>query len=98
MKLYVDDIRIAPEDWVQAWNAAQAIRMLSTGEVTDLSLDHDLGVSALATGYDIMLWIEYQVHTEDEFELPNIKFHTANPAGRSNMEAALKSIQRYLSG
>lgn len=93
MKLYVDDIRIAPEGWVQAWNAAQAIKMLSSGEVTELSLDHDLGDPGQATGYDIMLWIEFGVEVND-FILPIINFHTANPAGRDNMQRCLDSIIR----
>ena len=95
MKLYVDDIRIAPEGWVQAWDAKEAIEQLSTLTVTDLSLDHDLGDPGEDTGYDIMKWIEVRVH-HDGFPLPAIKFHTSNPAGRANMQAAYDSIRRRL--
>ena len=93
MKLYVDDIRIAPEGWTQAWNAREAVKFLFTREVTHLSLDHDLGDPGEDTGYDIMKWIEIRVEMEG-FPLPEIKFHTANPAGRANMQAALDAIQR----
>lgn len=93
MKLYVDDIRIAPEGWVQAWNAREAVNFLQTREVTHLSLDHDLGDPDEDTGYDIMCWIEIQVYHED-FPLPEITFHTANPKGRENMQAALDAIKR----
>ena len=95
MKLYVDDIRIAPAGWVQAWNARQAVKHLATKEVTHLSLDHDLGDPGACTGYDIMKWIEVRVHMEN-FPLPEIKFHTANPTGRDNMQAALDAIKRRL--
>lgn len=95
MKLYVDDIRIAPEGWVQAWDAMEAIDLLKTLEVTHLSLDHDLGDPDEPTGYDIMGWIEVRVHFEN-FPLPEIKFHTANPTGRANMQAALDAIKRRM--
>ena len=93
MKLFVDDERIAPEGWTLAVTAKQAFNHLETGNVTHLSLDHDLGSAALATGYDIMKWIEYKVETED-FKLPVITFHTANPVGRKNMQATLDAILR----
>ena len=93
MKLYVDDIRIAPEGWVQAWNVKQALKFLSAEEVTHLSLDHDLGDADDNTGYDIMKWIELRVYMEN-FPLPEITFHTANPTGHANMQAALDAIKR----
>ena len=93
MKLYVDDIRIAPEGWVQAWTAREAIEFLGTKTVTELSLDHDLGDVSEDTGYDIMKWIEVRVF-HDEMPLPEIKFHTSNPAGRQNMQAAYDAILR----
>jgi len=92
MKLFVDDIRIAPDGWVQAWTADEAILLLSKNAVTDLSLDHDLGESSEKTGYDVMLWIEKEVITNPRYVVPNIKFHTANPVGRANMIRAYKSI------
>jgi len=95
MKLYVDDIRIAPEGWVQAWNAHEAIKFLHDRKVTHLSLDHDLGDPGEDTGYDIMCWIEVRVHLDD-FPLPEIKFHTANPTGRDNMQACYDSIKRRM--
>ena len=95
MKLYVDDIRIAPKGWTQAWNAQEALDFLETKEVTHLSLDHDLGNTFDKTGYDIMKWIELRVYM-DNFPLPEIKFHTSNPAGRDNMQAALDAIKRRM--
>lgn len=96
MKLWVDDIRPAPSSWFHAKNAKEAITLLETNCVSDLSLDHDLGKAEAKTGYDIMLWIEERVHTRPGFKLPEIKFHTSNPPGRKNMTAALKSIKKYL--
>lgn len=42
MKLWLDDIRPAPEGWYWARSAQAAIGLLSTGEVTHISLDYDL--------------------------------------------------------
>lgn len=98
MKLYVDDdlnYRITPEGWARAVDYREAIKYLSTGNVTHLSLDHDLGDPDAPTGYDIMEWIERSVEF-DGFILPDINFHTANPTGRANMQAALDSILRRL--
>jgi len=93
MKLYVDDIRIAPEGWEQTWNARETLKVLKEGKITHLSLDHDLGDVGEPTGYDIMCWIEMAVY-DNMIPLPEINFHTANPAGRDNMQACLDAIIR----
>ena len=63
IKLFLDDTRPAPEDWVRVYTAQQAIDYLKTGEVQQLSLDHDLGPEDIAgTGYQVLEWIEREVH------------------------------------
>lgn len=42
MKVYVDDIRKAPEGWELARSISRAIRLLNTGHVKEISLDHDI--------------------------------------------------------
>lgn len=42
MKLYIDDLRKLPEGWTLARNNTIAIRLLATGYVTDVSIDHDI--------------------------------------------------------
>ena len=44
MKLWHDDIRPSPPGWTWARTNAEAKRLLETGEVTECSLDHDLGL------------------------------------------------------
>ena len=44
MKVYLDDIRPCPEGWVLARNYEEAIKLLRPGKVTEISLDHDLGM------------------------------------------------------
>lgn len=93
MKVYLDDERVAPQGWVQVRWPDEAIELLKTGEVRDLSLDHDLGDDARGTGYDVLLWIEEQVMCK-QFIPPSIRVHSANPAARLRMEAAILAIMK----
>jgi hypothetical protein len=46
VKLYVDDLRGPPDaTWTVARTSAEALELLAGGEVSELSLDHDLGGS-----------------------------------------------------
>lgn len=93
MKVYLDDERQAPEGWVQARWANEVIELLKTGNVTELSLDHDLGDDVRGTGYDVLQWLDEQVIC-NQFFPPIIHVHTANPAARVRMEAAVKNISK----
>ena len=39
------------------------IALLEAGNVTEISLDHDLGDDDRGTGYDVILWIEQALAT-----------------------------------
>lgn len=91
MKVYLDDEREAPPGWTQARWPADVISLLIAGGVTHLSLDHDLGDDAHGTGYDVLIWIEEAVVLRG-FVPPVIGVHTANPAARKRMEAAVVAI------
>lgn len=93
MKVYLDDERIAPDGWVQVCWPDEAIELLESGSVTHLSLDHDLGDDQRGTGYDVLLWIEQEVVTR-QFVVPEITVHTANPAARQRMFAAVDAIMK----
>ena len=91
MKVFLDDERIAPDGWVQARWPDDVINLLKSGNVTHLSLDHDLGDDQHGTGYDVLLWIEQEVALH-RFVPPEVTIHTANPAARQRMLAAVDSI------
>ena len=61
MKVYLDDERTTPDGWVRTYWPEEAIALLKTGAVTEISLDHDLGDDARGTGYSVLLWLEEQV-------------------------------------
>ena len=101
MKLYVDDIRPAPENWIQARNVTDAIKTIARfgNEITHISLDHDISLSVSVSG-------EYRPFPSDEtfqavayyiiafyknllIQKPSITIHTANPVGGKELELLL---------
>ena len=98
MRVWLDDLREAPPGWVRVRTPEEAIALLETGDVTEISLDHDLGLldgERERTGYDVLLWLEREV-AEGRWviPLPEIGVHSANPVGRARMERAVASIRR----
>jgi len=96
MKLYVDDRRQPSEDYTEdyvlARTAAEAIKHLKTGQVTDLSMDHDLGGGS--TGMEVLNWVQRQM-TERGFVPPEVMVaHSRNPAGKAALTRAIESIRR----
>ncbi len=96
MKVYLDDERKAPNGWKLVKTPKEAIKLLKSGKVSEISLDHDLGDDdKIGTGYDVLLYIEQQVYLHDYIP-PKIKIHTANVSARIKMEAALHNIKKIL--
>ncbi len=91
MKVYLDDERSTPDGWVRVYWPSEAIELLKSGQVSEISLDHDLGDDDRGTGYDVVLWIEEQVALHG-FIPPKISVHSANVSARAKMEAG---IARY---
>jgi hypothetical protein len=102
MRVWLDDTRKPPEfdlisgkslkwDFV-ADNADQAIGILSTGQVTYMSFDHDLGYGL--TGYDVAKFAE---NLARQGKIPRFIWavHSSNPAGAKNIKLALMSAERY---
>lgn len=93
MRLYLDDRREPTDGYdVLARTAARAIHHLKSGEVTHLSLDHDLGGEE--TGMEVLDWIQREM-TEGGFVPPEVMVaHSGNPAGRAALNRAIESIRR----
>ncbi len=92
LKVWLDDVRPAPEGWVAARWPEEVIALLRTGEVIALSLDHDLGDDAHGTGYDVVLWIEEAVAVSGFVPPATMRVHSANSVARDRMEAGLASV------
>jgi len=84
-------------EWLWARTAPEAIALLASTEIDELSLDHDLGdLDQAGTGYEILLWIEERVATDDDYSPPMIHIHTSNIGARDLMESALVGIARIV--
>ena len=94
MKVFLDDERTPPKGWILVRWPEEAIDLLKTGKVSEISLDHDLGDDEHGTGNDVILWIEEQVVT-NSFSPPKITVHSSNASARKKMEAGIKSIDRF---
>lgn len=94
MRVYLDDERQTPDGWIRVYWPAEAIALLETGEVEELSLDHDLGDDERGTGYDVVLWIEEAVVVRG-FKPPKMYVHSANSSAREKMLAGIRSIERH---
>lgn len=96
LKLWLDDIRPMPLRFdVHVKTAQDAIDILKTGNVEEVSLDHDLGDdSGVGSGYDVAAWIEEAAYYG---AIPSLKWnvHSANSVGIKNMETALTNADKF---
>ncbi|MFL6658149.1 MAG: cyclic-phosphate processing receiver domain-containing protein [Massilia sp.] len=93
MKVYLDDERATPDGWVRAYWPDEVIALLETGQVRELSLDHDLGDDVRGTGYDVVLWVEEAVALRG-FIAPAMFVHSANSSARDKMLAGIRAIEK----
>lgn len=105
IRLWLDDVRPAPEGWTWAKSAREAIEILDRETVQECSLDFDLwhvhfGEGPLAT-------VEWQAgcpkgiavveHMRRSGRWPKTKprVHSANPDGAAEMRAAIDKYGPY---
>lgn len=105
MKLWVDDIRNAPDDtWQVARSVSAAIRTIARfrDEITEISLDHDIShpinhdLSKMTTCEETFAAVAYYIAevymtnaTLKDAPVPKITLHTSNPVGADDMKSIL---------
>lgn len=105
MKLFVDDIRQAPEGWEIARTNSEAIHLLAGGWVDVISLDHDIAVMVRRPGQG--LYVEGL--TAETFKAiayyialmkkkPIVQFHTGNYAAGEVMAEIIGCEYRRTEG
>ncbi len=98
LRVWLDDDlvdRAAPEGWTHVTTAWDAIDLLKTRRVVELSLDHDLSDDErFGRGVDVVDFIaeQQEVHGRDLWPRDGISLHTGNPVGR---DAMARTIRRY---
>lgn len=95
MKIYLDDERSTPDGWTRCFWPDEVINLLHTENVSEVSLDHDLGDDDRGTGYDVLLWIEEAVLTRG-YTPPKLSVHSANISARQKMESAIAKIEKFI--
>ena len=98
MKIWLDDERVPPNDtWTWTKSAQDTIVMLQQNDITDISLDHDLGdESIVGNGYHVICWIEERIFIDDFYIPPTITIHTCNSAAALRMKQSLSAITSFL--
>lgn len=101
MKLWVDDIRNAPNDtWHVARTALEAIRAIARYDFEEISLDHDISHQVHVgkterpfpceeTFASVAYYIAAHYRGVDQDKLPEIFFHTSNQVAGDEMAAML---------
>ena len=95
MKIWVDDIRPAPEGWYQARsvNVAKEMIIANWENIEMLSIDYDSGdYNKFGGDYiNILKWLEEEEHkTNKKIVTFPIRIHSMNPAGAQNMRNIIK--------
>lgn len=96
MKLWVDDIRNAPDDtWMVARTITSAINAMSMMDFTEVSLDHDISHQVTIGEFSRPYPCEETFQPVAHYLGLNhscsgkIILHTSNPIGAKNMKAIL---------
>lgn len=95
MKVFLDDERVTPDGWIRTYWPDEVIELLKAGNVSEVSLDLDLGDDERGTGYDVILWIEEAVITRG-FVPPKMSVHSANSSARQKMEMGIQAIDKRI--
>lgn len=103
MKLFVDDIRPAPEGWQQARTVTDAIKCLAhfAESIEEISLDHDISYAVEVAGmqrpfpspesFQAVAYFIAVLYGQVE-KKPAITIHTANPVGARELENILNTF------
>lgn len=103
MKLYVDDIRNAPdESWTVARTVISAIRCIAFfgNDITEISLDHDISHQVSIGSklerpfpceetFQSVAYFIAAYYKDYDLPYPSITLHSSNPLGIEAMETAL---------
>ncbi len=93
MKIWLDDVRPAPEGFVLCKSVNEAIKTIEEAErnhieIELLDLDHDLG-DYFPDGGDGIKLLDWLCERQTFYP---VELHTMNPVGRDNM---MRTIRRY---
>ena len=96
MKVWVDDLRVAPEGyiWCKSTNEALCLITENINDIEIIHLDHDMGDTFGGDAIAVLEELERLSRNKTEFAQAvkkiTFKIHTANPVGEANMRAIIE--------
>ena len=84
MRLWLDDIRPAPSGWMHVKTVPEAISILETVQVGEISLDNDLGFG-LDEGVALLDWMEKELRISGRMPPKIIHIHTGDVHAERHM-------------
>jgi len=96
MKVWLDDERSAPAGWVHVKTPWEAIELVKTGQVEEISLDNDLGFENYVPpneGHHVAEFIERGA-VLGELKFIRCRIHTQNVAAKDRMKAAIRNAYK----
>lgn len=106
IKLFIDDVRDAPEGWKLCRTITDAINFLNIFDASEISLDHDI-THRIPSGKDrydysfiacsenysaVACFIAQKYYYANDEDRPKIVLHSGNPVGVSRMSGILKDF------
>lgn len=91
MKLWIDDMRDAPDDsWTVVRKVQAAIRFLATQKIEEISIDHDIeNRPSDETFQPVAYFIAERWCVASERHAPKVTIHSDNPVGAREIQAIL---------
>jgi len=100
MIVWLDDERPMPADFdTHVKTAYEAIELLKTGQVTEISLDHDLGDTFCRPsncGYEVAKFIE-EGAANNTLKRIRVWCHSQNPVGKQKIKQAIRKAHEFWS-
>ena len=96
-RIWLDDERPMPDGYdAHLKTASEAIELIRQGKVSAISLDHDLGSPENGTGYEVAKFIEEGAFLGSINPI-DVRVHSANPVGSSNIKKSIDGARRFWS-
>lgn len=94
LRIWLDDVRPMPKGFdIWCKTADDCLYFVRHDNVEHISFDHDLGQSD-GSGYFVASVIDGMAYSKEVNQI-SWDIHSANPVGRKNIEAAMKSAERF---
>jgi len=91
MKIFLDNMRDAPEGWLAVHWPDDAILLLAQGEVTELSVDHEFGRGLRGTADTLFDWLTTAITTR-ALPVPKLIVHSSNSTQQARLQARADEI------